>query len=320
MKRALSFFFVALVVAACGGGSSGGSSGAIATDSSSFTKQYCDLIGGNCCPKIGKTYNATSCQALFALAGNGGTYDPGAGSSCLSALQTASASANFCDSPGSDANTKTACNGVYKTAAGTGKQPGAECANSSECASSPDGDVTCATTFNSNNSETKTCRVSVRAKEGDPCNGTKKGNVTSYSGTEDPARIGICWDDDQLYCQQIAGTNGAQQTYKCAKYAAIGAVCSGSGPTAECVSGAYCDSLKTKTCVADAPVGADCGGTTFATCIDAAYCDQTSKKCVAALAVGAACTTSTECGTNNSCVNNKCQAGGLTTLLFYCAN
>lgn len=313
--RSLGFILLttALVIACSGGGGSseGGSS------SNTFATQYCDLTGGVCCPKQGKTYSGETCRALFSLAGvqEGVTYDAVAAEQCLAGVRAAQSQPAFCEDLGGDA-VNSVCDRVYKQTGGL-KQPGDTCAKNADCAPDPAGDTDCAYIFASGESK-RICQLELRAKEGDECVGDKttsrKGSFTS-SGNSDAARIGICWESDGLYC---AGSSGSASTTKrtCAKKVPVDGPCK-SNEGAACVAGTTCDFTANK-CLLLAAVGAKCGGTIR--CVDDAHCDAASKTCAANIAAGGACTTNVQCGSAGSCTNGKCQGGGnLGVSLFFCS-
>lgn len=302
-----SSFGLGVLVVACSSGGGGG-----ATDASSFADQYCDLVGGTCCPKSGKTYNQAQCVAFFSLASaEGGQYNAVAGTTCLNALQTATQEPSFCTDLGdSDDALQTACQNVYTSTNSGTKQPGEACTKDSDCAPSAQGKVTCETHFTSGSggdAQTEACQVTIRAKAGGACNGDQIGNATTFSGTDDGPTSSICWAADNLYCDDVAK--------KCATRVAVGAACTG-GST-QCVDGARCD-FTTQKCVALAALGAAC--TEEDSCVATAYCDTTgTKTCTAILAPGTACTSSAQCGSGSSCTNQKCTTQSISTA-FICAN
>jgi hypothetical protein len=287
--------FVLSLLVACG---SGGSGGGGATDTSSFASQYCEIFS-QCCGKKGYPADGSTCRNFLSQSASGRTYDPVAGDACISELRAASSKPDFCDTGSSPAS----CSGVYQSAGG-GAQPGATCKQDSDCASSPEGKVDCASHY-SNGSETRVCQVQIKGKENDtPCLGTRDGNLTSFSssGSNDappPSRGFICDVADNLYCDG--------QTKKCTRIQDVGGPGT-TGGTYACVKSAYCD-FTTKTCVARLPAGADCSSGGSNVCQDKLYCDTATKKCTQGVANGAPCQRSDQCE-SRSCVNGKCEQGG----------
>jgi hypothetical protein len=112
---------------------------------------------------------------------------------------------------------------------------------------------------------------------------------------------------------------------------AAGAVCRSS---LECAEGQRCQTLtatRAGRCAAPKPTGLQCGGATDSlaaftrqNALDAAhpecmgYCARLT--CKDAVAVGAACTASEECGPKGACVGGKCSADGLPKLGDACVD
>lgn len=299
-------FVVALgvsgIVFACSGTSSGGS-GAAASDSQSFITQFCGLYAP-CCGKVNKPTDGAHCRALYSGLLGDQQYNPAKGNACLTELQAQSAAPDFCDNAGGKAPS---CKGAFKGAGGGAAQPGQNCSKDGDCASSAEGEVSCASSFSSN-ATTKSCQVQIDGKAGDmPCIYTRDGNSsfsTSFSSDGDggptrPAAKGyICDLANGVFCNS--------KTKACAKVQDVGGDCE-PFVSEGCVKTAYCSS-STKKCIARLAVGDDCSASSQA-CAAKTNCDQATKKCIAGLANGAACTTSSQCATNQ-CVNGKCDSGG----------
>lgn len=297
LRFAASSAFVLSLVAAC---TSGGSGGGGATDSSSFGSQYCEIFA-QCCGKKGYPADGSTCRNFFNQGAAGREYDPVKGDACLSELRASSSKPDFCDTGTSPSS----CSGVFKSSGG-GVQPGQPCTDDDECASSPEGEVSCERHYSSSGSETRTCQIQVRGKENDtPCVGTRDGNTTSFSGSGSgdeppPARAYICHVEDALRCDG--------QSKKCVRIQDVGGPCESGGQYA-CVKTAYCD-FQNKTCAARLGEGADCAAVVSSDACQAGfYCDSTSKKCTKGLDEGAPCQKSEQCA-SRSCVNGKCEEGG----------
>ncbi|MBX3231950.1 MAG: hypothetical protein KIT84_12290 [Labilithrix sp.] len=316
--RVRSFFFGVVAttsaIVACSGG--GGTSGGGGATTSSFATEYCDILGGTCCPKQGKTYNGGTCRALLALGGASEdvAFDAARADACLAALRSAQSAPTFCEDLGGKAVDDT-CDGVYtRTGSGT-KQPGAVCESDAECAPDPSGDVECVFSSSSDGGTSRTCVVYVRAKENDTCLGDKAtspfdGTSTSTTASGDGPRREVCWEADGLYCSY--GRGGEPRV--CKKRSAIGEACEGYGQNS-CVAGALCGSGAT--CVAFGEVGEDCAAT--GACVRGAFCDPNTQKCGVTIPPGGACTRNVECGTFGSCTNGKCEGGSLGVGLFFCS-
>src|SRR5262249_37172098 len=115
-----------------------------------------------------------------------------------------------------------------------------------------------------------------------------------WSGTK--AAGSACTSDYD--CAPGAG-RGVCQTNVCVVLtsgAKLGDTCAGTGLTslADCnAAGLQCDSLNSKTCIAQTAIGATCGPLT--TCAAGAFCDTSTNQCAATLAKGSACTQNNQC-------------------------
>ena len=303
LARTVAFgIFTTACVMAC---SSGGSGTGSASSAQSFVQQYCALTSG-CCEKQGKKPDQLKCEQFYTVFTAQAAYDPIKGQQCLDASR---ADATLCE--GSSDATDAACEGVFEQsgAAAGSKQPGEDCEDDDECASSNDGDVDCS--FRSSNGATiRKCQVQVRAKENDDCVGDKRvGDSFTSGGSSELDRVGICWEADGLYCDF--------QSKKCVKRVAVGDPCQSF--SVQCVTGARCDTTD-RVCVALKGSGETCtpSESTFdAECQEKLYCSESTSKCTPVLAAGAACTKDVECRPGG-CVNGKC-SGGSSTLLI-CAD
>ena len=314
---------VALVVAACGGGGGSDGDGGGLGGADAFVAQYCDIYGP-CCAKSGRTYDAPKCRAVLGAFAGLSTYDPGAGQQCLDAVRAESNSASFCDSGLSkDADAK--CDDVFKQAPSNGtKKPGEPCEDARECATSPEGDVTCSL-FATQDTSVRQCQLKVRGKEGEDCVGEKEEGddgvtVTSSSGSGEgapPPRVVVCWISDGLFCESTSGS-GSTRTRKCARIQDVGGPCASSS-THACVEAAYCDTAK-NVCAARKAAGEPCGPFSSKECVDKHYCPSSTSTCTPSVPTGGACTKSEECE-RGSCVNGKCGSalGSSGATLFVCA-
>jgi hypothetical protein len=289
-----------LSLAACT--SSNGNNGGGGADLSSFASSYCSLFTP-CCADAGLSTNGQSCRALISLAASQGTYNPSAGSACLTATQQAQSKPDFCTTLGGN---PMACSKVFNKNGGA-LPPGAQCMNDSDCAPSPDGSrVQCffnSTFADGGSVETRTCEVQpVSTTAGDkPCVGTVDGTVTNYNwnnGTP-PGTGYVCDKQSGLYCDSKTNT--------CLALGNVGGMC---GSAQDCVTNAFCDFSMQK-CVARVPAGSAC--MQYDSCDTTSYCDQTSHKCVMLLADGTACSASQSCQ-SGSCVNGACAKSGLNNL------
>ena len=77
------------VVWACSGGGSGTVSSGNGGSNDSFIQQFCAYYQP-CCQKHGLKTDGLQCRALAQLGASQGTYDPAAGSVCLSEMQALS--------------------------------------------------------------------------------------------------------------------------------------------------------------------------------------------------------------------------------------
>ena len=299
-------FVVALgasgIVFACSGRSSGGS-GPAAGDSQSFINQLCDLYAP-CCGKVNQPTDGARCRAFYGAFLGNQQYDGTKGNACLTEVQALSGAPDFCDNAGGKAPS---CKKAFKGAGGGAGQPGQDCSKDGDCASSAEGEVSCASSYSSN-ATTKSCQVQIDGKAGDmPCIYTRDGNSsfsTSFSSDGDggptrPAARGyICDLANGVFCNS--------KTKACAKVQDVGGDCE-PYVSEGCVKTAYC-SASTKKCVARLAVGEDCSNNSQA-CALKTNCDPQTRKCIAGLDTGAVCASSSQCASNN-CVNGKCDKSG----------
>lgn len=295
------------ILVACTTGSS--STGAPA-DATGFIAQLCELYSP-CCAKVSKPTDGAACRAFYGAFAAPAQYDAAKGGDCLAEIRAEQTKPEFCDGASAGAPS---CRSVFKQ--GGAKSPGEDCTKDSDCASSPEGDVSCASSYG-NGAETKACQVEVDGTEGDaPCVATRDGNTTFGSSTTTAGDAGPPRPPAKGYvCDLAKGLFCDSKSRACAKVQDVGGDCDTSSSHA-CVKSAFCD-FSTKKCAARLPVGADCSKSSTS-CLEKANCDRTTKKCVAGLPDGAPCTTGSECESDR-CVNTKCQpsgSGSVTTQLL----
>ncbi len=310
---------VAVIACTSGGANNdvNGGGGGSSASASDFVASYCKTVG-QCCGTQGLPSDGATCTALFTALESGSTYDPAEGSKCLSAVNSAAGADPMWCVKSSQGAQDTACKNVYKKpGAASGVAPGGQCKNDSDCAEGPAGSkAVCASTFSAS-STTSTCQIQTPGKEGDgPClativqnaDGSTSTYTTSTSGSDagTPSMGFTCAQSSGLYC------NGM----KCTKLGVAGDTCSGSE---SCGSGTFCGFVSGgEKCVAKVALGGDCSMSSQS-CVDGAYCDQTSKKCTAQLAGGAACTTSDSCKSHN-CNNKTCDTSSNIGTAFLCGS
>jgi hypothetical protein len=293
-------------ILACSGGSgSSAGLGGGAADATAFFEDFCTTFGP-CCAQVNKPTDGATCKQLYGALTNSQDYDPAKGQACLNDVHARQSAPDFCTNP---TGNSASCKGVFKSGGSSNgtKAPGEACTSDSDCASSNEGDVRCATSYGSGGTSTKACQVTIEGgREGDkPCLGTKDGNVTIYessytSGDAGPPALQprgyICDVANGAYCDAKAGA--------CAKMQDVGGPCEGYSQY-QCVKAAYCD-YATKKCVARVGAGGDCSKTPQA-CAEGTRCDSATRKCVARLADGADCKSGEEC-VSKACQNGKCGA------------
>jgi hypothetical protein len=266
---------------ACGGKS----------DSEKFAESYCAEVA-KCCGLASLPTDGKACRELFVLAGMGGSYNSQAGNACLAEVKSQASAGTFCTSL--DSSAASACDSVYGSSSGS-KKPGETCDFDSDCATSSDGKVVCASVYVNSNFISK-CQVQVPGKAGDtPCVGTQDGNVfRSYSdsnATDVASRGYVCNLADGIQCR--LGT--------CAALVAAGGTC---GLSSDCVRSAFCN-FSTDLCATRVAAGGTCTGSDSSECVDGYYCTSSSKQCTAKVANGGSCTTSSMCQ-SDYCLNSVC--------------
>jgi hypothetical protein len=296
LRAALGSLLAVAAVVACGSSDSGGSGGSSSSDN--FITQYCELLNP-CCQRAGLPTDGKQCRTLYTAVAGSAEYDAAAGEQCLAAIRRTSSTADFCTTSQSPPE----CSKVYKDKGGGTKQPGEQCSQDADCASSAEGEVECNTHFVGSSTEKK-CQLRIKGKEGDKsCLGTVTGTTTSlgFGSSEFVAKGYLCHTSEGLYCDS--------KTRACTKIVPIGGACAESQ---QCVTEAYCD-FAGKKCVELGKEGADCTGSS--TCAKGLGCDTAAtQKCKALKKEGEACTASQECSTSN-CTNGKCILSGAYSLI-----
>lgn len=291
---------MALVACNSGTGTTGGTGG----DAQSFINDFCGTVGP-CCAQVNKPTDGQACRTLYTALTSAYTYDAAAGSACLNELHATQSAPDYCMT---FTKNGPSCKNVFrKSGSSTGtRAPGATCDDDGECAASSEGEVSCASNF-SGTSETRTCQVEIRGKENDtPCNQTKDGNVTSFSGFSSSSGMPMAPPPKAFSCDVADGVYCNDTTKKCTKIQGPGGPCESFSSHA-CTKDAFCD-FSTKKCVARIPLGGDCSKSSTG-CVENAFCPSDTHKCTAQLADGAACKMSQECQSDR-CVNMKCDPGG----------
>jgi hypothetical protein len=289
----------ALILAhGCGSDSNAGSN-ATSGDAEAFIQDFCEAISG-CCDGAGKTFDSARCTSLQRAEASGHLLGAAHAEQCLEGLRAAKANGTLCDWR---TDVRDPCLVVFTG----GKQPGDSCIATapSECAPSPEGEVTC---FQS--PAEKICLLRIDGNEGDsPCLTTQEGS-SGHGGTwngADPARGYVCETAKGLLCDPA--------TKACARAPDIGATCDRSIGSYSCGSAGYCDAATTK-CIARPATGGDCTAAGVI-CALGTYCDATTSRCTPQLANGAPCSTSEMC-TGDACLQDVCGGNNAGFLTTYC--
>jgi hypothetical protein len=267
------------------------------SDSEKFVDSYCAEVA-KCCGQAGLPANGQTCHQWMTLAATGGSYNSSAGNACLAEMNAQVAAGTFCSDLNSSSSTST-CDSVFGSATGN-KKPGETCSFDSDCATSSEGKVVCASLY-VNSAFIDKCQVQIPGKAGDtPCVGTQEGDTfLSYqaSGATDVVPRGYACDvANAVTCQD--GT--------CVALLPLGASCMIS---TDCVRTAYC-SYPQDVCTTKINAGGACTGIAGSECVDSAYCDTSALQCKPTLADGAQCGSSAQCQ-SDYCSNGTCQGNSL---------
>jgi hypothetical protein len=285
MKRSDGLLVSLALLAAAGCGKS---------DAEKFADTFCAEVA-KCCVQYAMSANGQLCHFLF----TGGSYNAAAGDACLAEIKAQSAAGTFCTSDSSSS----VCNQVAGSSSNGNRQPGATCEFDSDCATSGQGKVACASAYDGTVWIHK-CQVQMAGQAGDsPCLGTQDGMVFSSIGTlnstDVPASGYVCNTADGVEC-----SSGA-----CVALAGVGQGCS---YASDCVRTAYCDA--TSHCTGRVAAGGACTGVDADECEGGYYCPQSSpRQCTAKLPTGATCASDAMCS-SDTCSGSTCQPGFLEQL------
>lgn len=214
------------------------------------------------------------------------TYDPAAAGECVARTRKATQACAWTTEDARIGNYS--CSKVY---VGT-KKPGEACEEQNDCASSPEGIVTCTPwsipTGDGGRVEGQQCTLLRRA--------ASRGDSCDYSGPDHPSALADCFtpEGDALLCDATTKT--------CQPPAPIGATCSYGS---YCTDDAYCTATSSSApglCARKLGVGQACADNTQ--CEPQLWCD-TSEVCAARKPPGAACEYSAECA-SRYCSKSKC--------------
>jgi hypothetical protein len=255
-----------------------------------FVDNYCAEVT-KCCAGANLLADGKACRNQWALYALAGPYDAKAGGACLSEVRSQVSAGTFCKSLGR--SFPATCAAVYGGGGSGGKQPGDACRYDSDCATSSEGDVVCASA-NIAGTFVSRCQVRIRGTAGSrPCAGTQEaGGFVNYSDPnayEVPAKAYVCNLADGIQCWYG----------NCVALVAVGGPCDLSNA---CVRSAYCHS---GTCTTRIAAGSTCTGGDSAECADGNFCDSSSKQCTGKVANGGRCTDSAMCQ-SAYCLNNSC--------------
>lgn len=255
------------------------------SDAEKFADSYCAEVA-KCCVQSGQSGSGQLCHLAFA----GGSYDAKAGEACLAETRAEVAAGTFCSEGNAAAS---ACDAVVKNTSQGSKKPGESCDVDSNCASSNEGKVVCASHYTGTDWIHK-CQLQIHGTVGDnPCLGTQDGETLSHVGSSSDdviARGYVCDTADGLRCSSDA----------CVALAVVGATCSYSS---DCIRSAYCMGGH---CANRVAAGAACTGSDSSECVAGYYCSSASpRQCTAQLANGATCTSNTMCA-SGSCSGSTC--------------
>jgi len=241
-----------------------------------FIGQFCDALRP-CCSAVGLRSDSQFCR-ISVGASLPPAYDDAAGQACLALVRSTSADPATClaDPVASDA-----CKPVF--APNGPRAPGESCDRDSDCMSPAQGDVFCASATLPSGQSIRKCQVELRGQLGDtPCMNPDDDVATA---------VYLCHASDGLRCDGTA----------CIALGDPGGQCA---VTSDCVAEAYCEfgtSCATRKAVDAACIGAD-------ECLPGLYCSDATATCVARIDIGAACTVSHECLSDN-CDGTTCRPG-----------
>jgi len=240
-----------------------------------FIAQFCDALRP-CCSAVGLRSDSQFCRIAVG-ASLPQAYDAAAGQACLALVQSSSADPATCLA---DPVASEACRPVFAPNGPRG--PGETCERDSDCMS-PQGDVFCVSVTVSSGQTVRKCQAVLTGQLGDmPC-GNPADDVA--------ATLFVCRASEGVRCEGNA----------CVSLSAAGGACT---LTSDCVAEAYCDFGLG--CVMRKAADAACIGADE--CLPGLHCSDTTATCVPRVAIGAPCTLSQECLSDN-CDGTTCQAG-----------
>jgi hypothetical protein len=310
MRSLLAPLAAALVIATALTGCDDGDGGGAGTPSAfgnSFATAQCDLLR-TCCAETDAPVDY-DCEGHFReqmnlaqQAVNAGflQYDAAAAEECLAWFEANGSACASADAP--------ACGRVFVEAGGGrsgGAGPGEACEFDEDCAASDEGELLC--DFRPGG-EQSVCVLHVRAAEGEPCRETCEvisgggygcGSAVFDSAT--PERVGQCWRDDGVVCEERSGT--------CVALGTEGSECE---RTNECAPPYFCgdadDGQGTRICRQPGYEGAPCERGVEGACGPDRFCNEEGA-CADRLEAGAACNPA---GDDVCAVGTSCDAERMT--------
>jgi hypothetical protein len=263
-------------VLGCASGSSNDENGVHPAPAGNLLHALCDTVQG-CCMATNRTFDSTLClkkveQAFTVpLSDTTLSYDAAKADQCLEAITRAAEACEFID--------VTLCFASFRGALPVG----AQCVQSFECASGPDGFAICG--------DDGRCSQPKRGADGAPCAYTCVkdvfGDLQCHAVDGGSPNGAACHVEDGLVCVATATAATCQP---------LSADCT-QDPAASCPAGQACN-FSSHQCYTPAKVGADCSATP---CEAGAYCE--GGVCASQKANGATCTMDAEC------LSAKCETG-----------
>jgi hypothetical protein len=285
VRRVAAGILLGISAVSCGRG--GGQGDPVAVTASDLIEGLCTMAEP-CCGRAHRDDGGRQCRTGMESMLAAGAYDSHAGATCMAMLRASS--------PAAVCEIVTASASPCQTAIGPNRHPGSKrpgeaCVTSADCAASADGEVECR-----QDPAGRWCELQLRGKEGDgPCIGTvlpREMVATPEPAGTRPARAFLCYHDDDLQCDQAAGS-------RCARPKPTGASCDSD---AECGKDAYCR-IYEFACRPLKPIGASCNPEV--SCVEGAYCPLTTHICTAWLPAGAACSSDEQCH-SHQCEHGSC--------------
>lgn len=269
--------------------SAGGGALVPQTDEERFLANYAAAVCAMyepCCEAEGMGYDQAGCAEWYGKIVKGyfpGSFRKDKAQACLAALDAArSADAQRCSTVKdfAEATLRAECKDAFAPPERTGKGLGESCMLSGDCASSPEGPVTC---------YGHVCLLQLRGKAGDgPC------YFGAGDGVDRPTRGYTCEAKDGLYCDR--SMNACAPQVEDGGYCPFGNACK---PSALC-SGGRCETLPGpgERCLNAIP-----GAGGF--CREGSACDPVMLTCGDPLPVGAHCREPAQCE-SRACMEGTC--------------